>query len=897
MRALLRALALLAVPRDWRETVRHDLTEEVGRADSKHLSTPLYLVEAVRIGITLRCRALSLSAISDVVSILGSLPFDVRLAVRALRRSPWFAATIVGVMTLVLTLAIVVFATVDGVLFRPLPYPDSDRLFMVEAGVAGFPRPEESLASASAVDLEHWSAAAPYVAFTGYQAARWSGLGTGVNDDTAAMADVRPEFFRVLGAHPMMGGFSAGHFESEARISPVVITWDLWQGRFGGRADIIGHVEYFRGTTDAGVRVVGVMPRGFWFPSTLAEVQFIRPQVLTAEQLTNPARRSFTQIIARTPVGMTPEALRSRIEAGMRATAAVFSDRGPRPEGWSEAFWRREGPFDLATVRPLGSSLGRRSQTLFRGIFAAAMVLVLLGALNASALLAARAVDRQREIGVRRALGASRSAVAQTVAIEVLVLFLAAAGLALPLAPPLLHIVLPLLPENIVLFKPWGAQAFDWRVFAFAGSLAAVLAMQASIWPIRRAVRAAPATAGVAGRASEPRSRGRFIVVASQVAGALTLTVLGALLVGSLLSVYGQGLSVRTDGIVYIEARIWGPRPPADAAERNARVSPLLERLRAVPGVREVTLVSGQTLFGPWPDNFVTGLFRGPDNVRAYRSPHTHAVTPGYYQMLQPQVVAGRVPTDAELGSGAPVMVISERLAKAYWPDENPLGHELRARWNQRTYEVIGVVRDVPWLSWDTATPTAYGPYASLDDRSSTVTLFIDTAGPPARVTRGVLDELERMTPAVTAERAGNLGDIFADTIAVRRFRSWLFGGFAVAALTVVGVGVLGLLAMSTARRTREIGIRQALGATRASIVRLFVREQLRPVLAGLAIGVGVSAWAVRFVESYLFGVTATDPRVWGLAIGLILLTAVVGALVPSVRASGTDPTVALRTE
>jgi predicted permease len=896
MSALLRALALLAVPRDWRDTVRHDLTEEVNRAGSKHLSTAAYLLEAVRIGITLRCRTVSLPAIANKVSVLCRLPFDVRLAVRALRRSPWFAATIVSVMTLVLMLATVVFAIVDGVLFRPLPYPDSDRLFMVEADVEGFPRPEELLASASALDLAHWSAAAPGVAFTGYHAARWSGLGTGVNDDTAAMAEVRPEFFRVLGAHPMIGGFSPPDFERDARIAPVIVTWDVWQGRFGGRRDIIGHVEYFRGTTDAGVRVAGVMPRWFWFPSTLAEVQFIRPQVLTAEQLTNPARRSFTQVIARTPRGMTAKELRSRIEAGMRATAAVFPDRGPKPEGWSEATWRREGPFDFASVAPLGSSLGRRSQKLFHGAFAAAMVLVLLGALNASALLGARAVDRQHEIGVRRALGASRRAVAQSVTVEVLVLFLAAAGLALLLAQPLLHIVVPFLPENTVLFKPWGAQTFDWRVFAFAGSLAAVLAVQASIWPIRRAVRAGPATASVARRASEPRARARSIVAASQIAAALALTVLGVLLVGSLLSVYGQGLSVRTNGLVYVEARMWGSSP-ADAAARSGRVSPLLERLRALPGVRDVTLIAGQTLFGPWPDNFVTGLFRGPDKVRAYRSPHTHAVTPGYYRMLQPRVVAGRVPTDAELASGAPVMVVSERLAKAYWPDENPLGQELRARWDQRTYEVIGIVREIPWLSWDATTPTAYGPYAPLEARDSNVTLFIDAAGAPSRVTRAVLDELERMTPAVTARRAGNLADIFADTVGVRRFRSWLFGGFAAAALAVVGTGVLGLLAMSTARRTREVGIRQALGATRASIVRLFVREQLRPVVAGLVIGAGVSAWAVRFVESYLFGLTVADPRVWGLSIGLILLTAVMGALVPSVRASGADPTVALRAE
>jgi predicted lysophospholipase L1 biosynthesis ABC-type transport system permease subunit len=326
-------------------------------------------------------------------------------------------------------------------------------------------------------------------------------------------------------------------------------------------------------------------------------------------------------------------------------------------------------------------------------------------------------------------------------------------------------------------------------------------------------------------------------------------------------------------------------------------VAPVLERLRHVPGVRDVALIGGQTLFGAVPDGVGGGIFHRSEAAYKYKSPHAHPVTSGYFRILRPLVVVGRVPTEIELASGAPVAVVSESLAQAYWPDGEPLGQTIEAVWDDRPYEVVGVVRDVPWLSWDTATAMAYGPYAPLATRGGTVTLLIEGTDASTTVLRAVLQELDSMTPTITARRAGNLIDVFAETVNARRFRSWLFGSFAVAALAVVGVGILGLLAMSTARRTREVGIRQALGATSGSIVRLFVREQMQPVVAGLVAGVVVSVWAVRYVESYLFGVTTTDPRVWGAAVVLILVTAGAGAVIPSLRASTTSPTVALRAE
>jgi hypothetical protein len=266
VRAWFHALALLAVPRDWRETVRADLAADLARHDARRLSTARYLLEAIRIGVTLRWRDRRLPGPAAAVASLWRLPFELRLAVRSLRRAPWFTATVVGVMTLVLTLATVVFAIVDGVLFRPLPYPESEHLFLVTPSVNGFPAPEGRAMSSSPADIAHWATAAPEVDFTGFHAANLVGLGTGVNDDTGAMASIRPEFFDVIGIQPMMGGFASVDFEREERISPVIITWDLWQGRFQGRPDVLGHVEYWLGSTEAGVRVVGVMPPGFCDP-------------------------------------------------------------------------------------------------------------------------------------------------------------------------------------------------------------------------------------------------------------------------------------------------------------------------------------------------------------------------------------------------------------------------------------------------------------------------------------------------------------------------------------------------------------------------------------------------------------------------------------------------------
>jgi hypothetical protein len=344
---------------------------------------------------------------------------------------------------------------------------------------------------------------------------------------------------------------------------------------------------------------------------------------------------------------------------------------------------------------------------------------------------------------------------------------------------------------------------------------------------------------------------------------------------------------------MFIEAELQGP-DAYDDEKRSGIVDVLLGRLREVTGVRAVALISGQTLVGPMADGFMDWGFARPRS--ASLTGRTHAVTADYFRILQPERAAGRLPTETEVADGAPVIAVSESLARSYWPGTTAIGQVLHSVRDRSPFTVVGVVRDVRWMSWDTETASIYGPFDPLSS-GDTVTLFLDVAGDGNRVLRDVLGEIDAMAPPVAARRAGPLIDVFADTVRPHRFRSWLFGSFAAASLLVVGVGILGLLAMSTARRTREVGIRQALGATQASIVRLLVGEQLVPVVAGLVAGAVIAAWAVGFVESYLYQVTTADARIWSAAAGLIISTASLGALIPAARASAIDPTTALRSE
>jgi len=465
---------------------------------------------------------------------------ELRHAARSLRRAPWYSATVVGVIALGMALSTTVFAVVDGVLFKPLTYPQADRLVTIQPGFNNLPAPVSPSASlvtrgtgAAVQDIADWQSATPDAVITGFRAQRLSGMGEGVNETLFGVGLVQRNFFDAIGVRPLVGGFAAPDFDHEDIVRPVIITYELWQTRFHGASDVIGRTYIDDPTSGSGFRVVGVMPRGFVFPSRYAAVSFIAPYVPSPDVVRDPTRRTVFEIIARLPPGLSIDVFRARVEAGMAETAAKLPPRGPKPPAWGERSWRMQGPFDHADVLPLASAMGSHERPLFRAILVAALMLLALGGLNISGLMAARGLDRVRELSLRRALGASGFRIAWLLFVEALMPIAVGAAIGLFLAVPLLHVAIRLLPEDLVVLKAQAAPSIDARVVMFVVLSALVLALPTTIWPIRRALRTGAASLGDGSRGSTgTRSIGRTVVIVSQVAGALVLTMGGALLIG-----------------------------------------------------------------------------------------------------------------------------------------------------------------------------------------------------------------------------------------------------------------------------------------------------------------------------------------------------------------------------
>jgi predicted permease len=815
---------------------------------------------------------------------------DLRYTARSLRRSPWYAATVIGVIALSMSLAITVFAVVDGVLFKPLPYPQASHLYSVWPGFARLGRSQEPM-GASLVDLANWSAATGDTGITGFSVENTMIGGDPSSDGTYALARVQPNFFDVIGVRPLLGGFDAGDFHADfdhlPLLTPAVISYSVWQARFHGAADAVGQTMIADRSTGRGYRVSGIMPAGFLFPSARADAQIITPEIVPQAFLLDPRSRGIREVVARTPAGVSRDELRSRIEAGMAVTAATFP--APRPSSDPRRA-SLSGPYDRADVMPLSSVMGIRERPVFAAIFIAAVILVSLGAINVSGLLAARCLDRTRELSLRRALGAGADGIVQLVVFEALVLIAAGCALGFAVAPSLLHVGLALLPSRLSLLK---VPAIDWRVAMFVAVSALILAVPASIWPIRRALGIRAAALADGNTTSERRrSTGRFIVIASQVAGAAILTIFGALLVSSTLALYVISPNVDTDNVVSDVAIVTGAGGQMGVSvERTARVAAVIDHLRAMPGVSAAAAMSGQTLRG----GIVKSWFNPPATAA---NPALDVTVLGgtrdLFRVLDLRVVDGRLPTEAELAHDEPLVVIGELVARAYFPETSAVGRILTYGDDARPYRIVGVVKDVRWQGMDQPTGNIYGPFAVLS-RSTVVGFYVRTAANGGVVKAGLPAAIVDADPLFQPSPPTMLAERFSDSIRARRLQAWLFGSFATSSLTIVGVGIFGLMAMAMARRSREVGIRMALGASRAQTVSVLMREQLSAVAIGLVAGAAFAAWSVRFMSWFLYSVGAYDLRIWSVAIATIAATAMTGTLVPSLRASRIDPVRALR--
>jgi predicted permease len=539
---------------------------------------------------------------------------------------------------------------------------------------------------------------------------------------------------------------------------------------------------------------------------------------------------------------------------------------------------------------PLQDHLAARERPAFTMVFAASAILLLLASVNIAGLAAARHVERRADLAIVRALGAGSWTVVRGLLAEVGLLATAALGVALLLARPMLAWTADLLPPSVSLLKEL---ALDSRVFAESALLAVLCLGVAVIWPALVATRMDPRLSLQTTPTSTPRARrSQMVVVASQVALGFVLLTAGGLTIASVAAAYRNDTGYRRDRAVLLE--VYAQRPPEGSRPVDVLRS-LPAVLGIVPGVQAVAVSTINPVFGRHANMWTEVVPEGSPKGATLSGIVSRQVSADFFEVLGMRLVEGRWPGRGEWVGDQPVALVSETAARALWPERAAIGQGLVARSNpNRIRTVIGVVADARFLSLDEAPMgDVYLPDPLAEAGRTGVFFHVRTSAPASDVLPVVLSALNGR--GLMIEQASTHADALFASVKHRVLPAWLFGTLGLSALVMLCAGVLGLLAMSVGRRRREIGIRLALGASSRRVVQQLVGEQAVAVAVGVLVGALCSAWAVRLLESHLYGVDAYDATVWLGVAAALCAAALAGALLPSLHAVRIDPAVVLR--
>jgi putative ABC transport system permease protein len=816
---------------------------------------------------------------------LSMLWQDLRHAGRGLRRTPIITATVVLTLGLGVGASTAIFSVVHAVLLRPLPYPEPDRLVEVfeENLKAG------SLTRASALNYLSWAERSRRVEAIG--AFRNGGLTlTDAGDPEQLNASfVTASFFNVLGVRPIMGRTLQPEDEQRAAARVVVLGGSLWRSRFGGDPHIVG-----RSITLDGERyqVVGVMPRAFREvgraqAAGAADTEIILPLIIdpTEENRANHTLR----VAGRLRHGVTLEQARDE----MRAQAAAMEQEFPATNtNWGV---RIDMLSDTTLEPPV-----RRALLLALG--AVAMVF-LIACANVANVLLARGMRRHAELAVRTALGAGRSRLVRQLLTEsaCLAVISGAAGvLVAAIAHPLVRAMLPpTLPRLDEMRIDVSVLGFGLLVSIASGLLFGVVpALRASRLDLSRSLTNV-------GRMTVDSSRVRLrqMLIVSQIALATMLLVGAVLLLQSFVRLQRVPLGFEPESV--LTTRVSLPRSRYPDAERAGQFyERLLTTLKASEQLRAAALATSAP-FAPG----VRVTWQPPDRgqvsaggIGTAMAAAEHIVSADYFRVLGVPLVAGRSFGELDRAGSSAVAIVSQRLARLMWPNTNPLGQTLERA--GRSYEVVGIVGDIRGSDIQglrgggpDREPRAAVYFAAGQLPQRTMTLLVRPSGSPTTVVVSVREAVRQLDRTLPLQQVRPLRDWFADSMAPTQFTTTLSAVFAVSALLLTSVGVYGVLAYTVAARTREIGVRMAMGATRRDVMGLVLREGMTWAGSGILLGLIGAFAAASVISTLLFDVPARDPVTFATVGGVVALVALVACSIPAARAVRIDPTMAMRTE
>ena len=874
------------VPPEWRDSIDGDL-EEVFQ-QRVEAGMPRFLARFLgtwdALGVVVRFARAAPKSPRRQEARMDSLRQDLVFTVRSLGKSPGFTAVAVFTLALGIGANILLFAVVDTLLLRPLPFVDAERLTLVWS--------DHEKISAQLGSHELPVNAPTFLTwrrendvFEDLAAMRTRSYTTRFDATPQRIVSVAttPSLFPILGVQPAIGRTFHDEEAAEGRHRVALIGHDLWQTRFGATTEIVGMAIELN---DEPYEIVGVLPQGFRFPENKylpAPYQFPEktelwtPLVFDAQERER-GRAWNLSVVGRLAPGVSFE----RAGDAMNAIAASIEEARPENTGWRV----RLEPFR-------GQMVGRLEPTLLLLAGTVAMVL-LLACVNIANLLLSRATSRESELAVRAALGGTRGRILKQLLTESFVLGAAGGIAALAVLAVFDTVWTTMIPSRLPFAEDIGIDA---RVagFAFAISVVASLffGVTSGMWALgtqaAQAIHRGSRTTRSGGRL------GSFLVI-SEVALCLVLLAGAGLLLRSFREVTRVDPGFRAEKVLTMELQL--PTSKYDGSSRTRFVEELTERIEALPGVVDASAATNVPLAGAESGSEVIVEGR-PDPGRGQR-PHSfyYETTPAYFQTLGIPLLQGRALRGTDRADTPGVAVVSESFADAIFPGEDAVGQRMRFAFNRddEGFEIVGVVGDVRMASLESPPkPVVYLPHQQM--RSPMMFLAVRADIDAAGLTGAIRDTVRAIDPDQPVAGIATMDERVESSLAARGYLLSLLSAFALVALALATVGIYGVIAASVARRTREMGIRVALGARRHEVLGLVLRRGVALAAAGAAVGLVGALALSRMLTTFLFGVSPFDPLTFAGVTGILFVCAMAASYVPAARATAVDPVRALRHE
>jgi putative ABC transport system permease protein len=818
--------------------------------------------------------------------MLTSILQDLRHAVRAMLARPSFTAVVLLTLALGVGANVAIFSVVNGVLLRPLPHTDPDRLVTI----AHAP-PSTLISEPEFADYKRDATSFERVA------AIWIGsasiTGDGQDAEQVPMSRVTDGFFALLGTTPLLGRTPTADEDRPRVPSVLVLSYGFWQRRFGADSAIIGKEIEINGVRRP---VIGVMPKSFAYPGP--EIGIWSPLRLDFDSLWT-RNNHYLRMIGRLAPGVSIEQARTQMR--------MLTERMTRdfPEVYT-----KDQPLRAVLTQLDDALLGQTRPYLYALLGAVAFVL-LIACVNVANMLLARGESRRKDIALRTALGASRLRLVRQALTESTLLAVTGGALGVVLAWWGVRVLLRLAPPSIPRLDEVRVDA---PVLIFALLITVVTGLLFGLVPAARASRGDAAESLKEGGKTSGQARGllraRTVLVVGEIALAVVTLGGAGLMIRSLTKLQEIDLGFRPDHVLSMTVVLPQMRagaPPTSPGYDGERAAGFyraaLDRVRAMNGVVAAGAVGDLPVAD---DNSMWSiLVDGAPMTTVSQAPSAmpQQVTPGYFEAMRIPLVSGRLFTVADATGAAPVVIINETMARAHWRGKDPLGHTVKMLNETSPWvTIVGVVKDVRSKGHlNEVPPTMYFPHEQAGKSAyytpTTMNLVVRSASDPALLIPALRRVVREMEPSAPLPRVRTMDDVVAASIASRRFSTQLLAGFAAVALVLAGLGIYGVVSYGVSRRTFEMGLRMALGAQRGQVMRLVMREAGWMALLGFGLGLAGAYGAAKLIRSMLVGVGGTDPVTLAAVMALLGVVALVASAIPARMATQVDPIDSLRRE